>query len=261
MTVGDRRGSRQMLHRTCSVTLPQTSQKRTFSLTSARSSESLAGSNDSVCRMWNAMRWADFGRCPAGDRTRRSGPGRCRRTSGAFLVQGGLLDELRAEDLTDDRLTVATGDRCPSDLGRGRPLRCLALLHRTGLLHAGLVRRGLLVLLRVGSAGRLRRLPGFEPDRPAARGGPRIGERALRRRTVRRRAGSRRPAGRHEPTASRTAPVSSTAPVPLPLRVPSPPSRRSAARSSADVPPHHRARRPDGAARRAPRRPRRRTPA
>ncbi len=86
-------------------------------------------------------------------------------------MQGGLLDELRAEDLADDRLTVATGDRCPSDLGRGRPLRCLALLHRTGLLHAGLVRRGLLVLLRIGAPDGCGACPGSgRTDRPPEEG-------------------------------------------------------------------------------------------
>jgi hypothetical protein len=64
MVAGERRGSRQMEQRSCSVTLPQTSQNRTFVRTSTSSSDSRVVSYVSVCRMWNAMRCADFGPMP-----------------------------------------------------------------------------------------------------------------------------------------------------------------------------------------------------
>ena len=53
-----------MLQVACSVTLPQISQKRTLSRTSISTSRELRDVEDSVCRMWNAMRCADFGPMP-----------------------------------------------------------------------------------------------------------------------------------------------------------------------------------------------------
>src|SRR3954466_13190938 len=59
-----RRGSRQMRHSSCSATLPQMRQKRTFSFTSVSAVISRRTSTGSAASRWNAMRWALFGPTP-----------------------------------------------------------------------------------------------------------------------------------------------------------------------------------------------------
>ena len=59
-----RRGSRQIAQVSCSLTLPQMSQNFTLSRTSIRICASRVVSKLCVCRMWNAMRCADFGPMP-----------------------------------------------------------------------------------------------------------------------------------------------------------------------------------------------------
>jgi hypothetical protein len=55
--VGERRGSRQIEPMGCSATLPRISQERNCS---RMSMSSCATSEDSVCKIWRAMRCADF---------------------------------------------------------------------------------------------------------------------------------------------------------------------------------------------------------
>src|SRR3954452_13240549 len=64
MTVASRRGSRQMRHSSLSDTLPQTTQKRTLSLTSVSAVTSRRTSTGSAASRWNAMRCALFGPTP-----------------------------------------------------------------------------------------------------------------------------------------------------------------------------------------------------
>jgi hypothetical protein len=64
ITDRSRRGSRQIRHSSCSVTLPQTTQKRTFSLTSVSAEVSRRTSTGSAASRWKAMRCADFGPTP-----------------------------------------------------------------------------------------------------------------------------------------------------------------------------------------------------
>jgi hypothetical protein len=56
--------SRQIVQVSCSLTLPQMEQKRTLSRTSIRICASRVVSKLWVCKMWNAMRCADFGPMP-----------------------------------------------------------------------------------------------------------------------------------------------------------------------------------------------------
>src|SRR3954470_7054621 len=59
-----RRGSRQIRHCSSADTLPQTTQNRTFSLTSLSACTRRRTSSGSDCRMWKAIRWALFGPTP-----------------------------------------------------------------------------------------------------------------------------------------------------------------------------------------------------
>src|SRR6187431_2105569 len=110
MTVRLRRGSRQIEHRSCSDTLPQTSQKRTFSRTSASRCANRDTSNDGDWRMWKVMRCADLGPMP-GRRPNSSIsswtiPSYMSAESRRRLVRL-FAHERRAEHLADDGLAVA----------------------------------------------------------------------------------------------------------------------------------------------------------
>ena len=61
---GSRRASRQIRQVSSSETFPQTTQNRTFSLTSRRTAARRFTSAGSAARMWKAMRWALFGPTP-----------------------------------------------------------------------------------------------------------------------------------------------------------------------------------------------------
>src|SRR6185312_2189386 len=63
-TVSSRRGSRQMLQVSSSVTLKHTEQNFTLSLTARMASASRFMSSGSASRTWKAIRWADLGPMP-----------------------------------------------------------------------------------------------------------------------------------------------------------------------------------------------------
>src|SRR6478735_9332101 len=139
ITAGSRRGSRQIVHSSCSVTLPQTVQNLTLSLTVVMASTSRFMSWGSASRMWNASRCADLGPTPgrrpsssisswtapsytipslvrcgwrAGQQVRMNGLWRCGGSVPGHYgtaVRGPVLDQLSAQNTLHRRTSEDTG--------------------------------------------------------------------------------------------------------------------------------------------------------